>query len=121
MYKAKRKRKPTGQADSGVATNVQRRARKMESAGNHQQGNWQQKRSSTSQSFTLNDESSYEKCSNCGAILETFSEEEIGMSIVILGTYVHREPGLSAPLLPEMLKFVAKFTRYYPYSWQQEK
>lgn len=123
VYKAKRVRRLTGQAGtgSGVAANVQRRTRKIDSSSN-QQANLQQKRSSTSQSsFVYNEESWYEKCSNCGAILEEFSEDEIGMSIVILGTYIHREPGLSAPLLPQILKLVAKFTRYYPYSWEQER
>ncbi|XP_074599916.1 UNC-79 domain-containing protein isoform X2 [Brevipalpus obovatus] len=119
VYKPKRKRRPTGQSDSGVAANVQRRARKAEGTSN--QSGLPPKRSSTSQSSLIfGEESTGEKCPNCGGILEEFTEEEIGMCIVILGTFVHREPGLSASLLPEMLKLVSKFTLYIPYPWQHE-
>lgn len=120
VYKPKRKRRPTGQSDSGVAANVQRRARKAEGTTN--QSGLPPKRSSTSQSsLVFGEESVGEKCPNCGGIIEEFTEEEVGMCIVILGTFVHREPGLSASLLPEMLKLVSKFTLYIPYPWQHEK
>ena len=63
----------------------------------------------------------YERCSRCGHVLEQFSEEEIGMCIIIMGTYVHREPSLAAPILPEMLRLVSKFAGLTAYHWQNER
>lgn len=63
----------------------------------------------------------YERCSRCGNVLEQFSEEEIGMCIIILGTYVHREPSLAAPILPEVLKLVSKFAGHTVFNWQNER
>lgn len=48
------------------------------------------------------------RCSECGAVREEYSDEELGLCIVVLGTFIHREPALAAPLLPEMLSTIAK-------------
>lgn len=48
------------------------------------------------------------RCSECGTAKEEYSDEEIGLCIVALGTFIHREPALAAPLLPDMLNIVAK-------------
>lgn len=48
------------------------------------------------------------RCSECGAIREEYSDEELGLCIVVLGTFIHREPSLAAPMLPEMLSSIAK-------------
>lgn len=51
-----------------------------------------------------------------------FASAELGMCIVILGTFIHREPGLAAPILPQILKIAAKYaTNYQPYAWAVEK
>jgi hypothetical protein len=47
------------------------------------------------------------RCSECGTIKEEYSDEELGLCIIILGTFIHREPALAAPLLPEILTVVA--------------
>jgi hypothetical protein len=57
--------------------------------------------------FRVGDECVYERCSECGTVKEEYSDEELGLCIVILGTFVHREPALAAPLLPEILSVVA--------------
>lgn len=49
-----------------------------------------------------------ERCSECGTVREMYSDEEVGLCIVTLGTFIHREPGLAAPLLPDILSVVAK-------------
>lgn len=48
------------------------------------------------------------RCGECGALKEEYSDEELGLCIVILATFIHREPALAAPLLPEILSIVAK-------------
>uniref|UniRef100_T1KYI8 Uncharacterized protein n=1 Tax=Tetranychus urticae TaxID=32264 RepID=T1KYI8_TETUR len=132
LFKPKRKRRPTGGQNEtrtadlrsnvpiGVAAGVQRRARKIDVSSNSNTG-LPSKRSSTSQSsLAIPEDTVNERCSSCGAVLEEFSEDEIGMCIVILGSYIHREPAMSAPLLPEMLKLISKFALHVPYPWQHE-
>lgn len=50
----------------------------------------------------------YCRCSECGTIKEEYSDEELGLCIINLGTFIHREPSLAAPLLPEILRVVTK-------------
>lgn len=49
------------------------------------------------------------RCSECGAVLESYNDEEIGIMIIILNTLIHREPSLAASFLPEILVTVAKY------------
>lgn len=49
-----------------------------------------------------------ERCSECGALIEEYTDEEVGLLIVILGTFIHREPAMAAPFLPEILTITAK-------------
>lgn len=48
------------------------------------------------------------RCTECGTIREEYSDEELGLCIITLGTFIHREPSLAAPLLPEILGVVTK-------------
>lgn len=48
------------------------------------------------------------RCSKCNAPFEEFSEEELGLCIVIISTFVHREPILAATMLPEILRCNSK-------------
>ncbi|CAH2007924.1 unnamed protein product [Acanthoscelides obtectus] len=59
-------------------------------------------------------------CSECGCIKQEYSDEEIGLCIVILGTFIHREPALAAPLLPDVLSIVAKVATDPMYPWQSD-
>lgn len=116
-------------ASGGVAANVQRRARKTD--GSPSTG-FPSKRSSTSQSSVgggggtpttapTDHDGIHERCLTCNNVYQEFSEEEIGMCIVILRTFIHREPSLAASILPEILKLVSKFTTYFPYPWMTER
>lgn len=49
------------------------------------------------------------RCSECGAALEEYNDEEIGIMIIILNTFIHREPALAAAFLPEILTTVSKY------------
>lgn len=136
--------KTTCGTTGGVAAGVQRRARKTESSasaaskrssisqvslpgdrettGNARVGDTNVAGGATcSMSYYHDDGSIHERCPKCNHVMEEFSEEEIGMCIIILRTYVHRESALAAPILPEMLKLVSRFASYFPYAWQTER
>lgn len=116
-------------ASGGVAAGVQRRARKTDTSPTT---GLPSKRSSASQSSVggtgagtpttvpSDHDGIHERCLTCSNVYQEFSEEEIGMCIVILRTFIHREPSLSASILPEILKLVSRFTTYFPYPWMKE-
>ncbi|XP_055321973.1 protein unc-79 homolog isoform X3 [Sitodiplosis mosellana] len=60
------------------------------------------------------------RCSDCGVEIEEYSDEEIGIMITILNTFIHREPKLAAPFLPEILTIVSKFASHVKFPWQYE-
>ncbi|XP_024081973.1 protein unc-79 homolog isoform X2 [Cimex lectularius] len=70
--------------------------------------------------YRVGDECVYERCGECGTIKEEYSDDELGLCIVILGTFIHREPALAAPLLPEILTTVTKLALTPTYAWQNE-
>lgn len=49
-----------------------------------------------------------ERCSECGALKEQYTDEELGLFIVLLGTLIHREPSMAVPFLPDVLILVSK-------------
>ncbi|XP_052119474.1 protein unc-79 homolog isoform X4 [Frankliniella occidentalis] len=71
-------------------------------------------------SLRIGEDCVYDRCSECGAVREEYSDEELGLCIVILGTFIHREPALAAPLLPEMLSTIAKVSLNAMYPWQYD-
>ncbi|XP_018400157.1 PREDICTED: protein unc-79 homolog isoform X2 [Cyphomyrmex costatus] len=70
--------------------------------------------------FRIGDDCVYDRCSECGTIREEYSDEELGLCIITLGTFIHREPSLAAPLLPEILGVVTKVSLNTMYPWQSE-
>ncbi|XP_064549249.1 protein unc-79 homolog isoform X2 [Drosophila montana] len=61
-----------------------------------------------------------ERCSDCGAVIEEYTDEEIGIFIVILGTFIHREPAMAAPFLPEVLTMTSRICLSGTHAWQGE-
>lgn len=51
---------------------------------------------------------------------EEYSDEELGLFIVLLGTFIHREPALACPFLPDILIMVSKMAHHHSFSWQYE-
>lgn len=49
-----------------------------------------------------------ERCGDCGVLLESYTNDELGLCIVALETFIHREPSVAAPSMPEILKVVAR-------------
>lgn len=62
-----------------------------------------------------------ELCINCGLSIEKFDEHELGLCLVSLATFVHREPTLAAPLLPQILKLVSRYALRCVFPWQMER
>ncbi|XP_055879587.1 protein unc-79 homolog isoform X2 [Biomphalaria glabrata] len=61
-----------------------------------------------------------ERCSECNAILEQYDDETIGLCIINLATFIHREPGLATPKMLDMLQCAASIASGSQYSWQAE-
>ncbi|KAK3093633.1 hypothetical protein FSP39_018303 [Pinctada imbricata] len=61
-----------------------------------------------------------ERCSKCNAILEQYDEDTIGYCIIVLATFIHREPSLATPLLLETLQCVTQIASSNPYVWQTD-
>ena len=49
-----------------------------------------------------------DRCPECHAILEQYDEETIGFCIVILSTFIYREPALAMPTVLDSLQSVAR-------------
>ncbi|XP_054711004.1 protein unc-79 homolog [Uloborus diversus] len=94
-----------------------RRMKKMEVGS----GNASKRASSTQSSHIRSvDDQVIERCTECGVGVEEYNDEEIGLCIVILATFVHREPAMAAPMLPKMLRVVARIAASPNYPWQSE-
>lgn len=61
-----------------------------------------------------------DRCSECGALKEQYTDEELGLFIVLLGTLIHREPSIAVPFLPDILILVSKVATHHSFSWQYE-
>ena len=61
-----------------------------------------------------------DRCSECGAIRERYTESELSLALVVINTFVHRDPQLAAPLLPEIFMVTSRIARKPLYSWESE-
>ncbi|TGZ74785.1 hypothetical protein CRM22_000752 [Opisthorchis felineus] len=59
-----------------------------------------------------------ERCPWCHQVLERYDESTLGLGMLCLATFVHREPSLAAPYLKDMLLIAARLTNTSLYSWQ---
>ncbi|XP_039288508.1 protein unc-79 homolog isoform X2 [Nilaparvata lugens] len=71
-------------------------------------------------SYRIGDDCLIDRCGECGAPKEEYSDEELGLCIVIIGTFIHREPALAAQMLPDILTIIAKLALSATYPWQSE-
>lgn len=46
-------------------------------------------------------------------IREEYNDDEIGLCVIVIGTFVHREPALAAPILHQILSVIAKYLFYF--------
>ncbi|XP_038207458.1 protein unc-79 homolog [Zerene cesonia] len=60
------------------------------------------------------------RCAECGGSVEQYSDEELGLCVIVLGTFVRREPAAAAPMLPALLHTVTRVVQLGNYTWQTE-
>ncbi|XP_063378165.1 protein unc-79 homolog [Cydia fagiglandana] len=60
------------------------------------------------------------RCAECGTAVEQYSDEELGLCVIILATFVHREPCAAAAMLPSLLHNVSRVVQLGNYAWQTE-
>ncbi|XP_059135472.1 protein unc-79 homolog isoform X2 [Peromyscus eremicus] len=61
-----------------------------------------------------------DKCHDCGAVLEEYDEETLGLAIVVLSTFIHLSPDLAAPLLLDIMQSVGRLASSTTFSNQAE-
>nr|XP_033809162.1 protein unc-79 homolog [Geotrypetes seraphini] len=61
-----------------------------------------------------------DKCHDCGATLEEYDEETLGLAIVVLSTFIHLSPDLAAPLLLDIMQSVGRLASSTSFSNQAE-
>uniref|UniRef100_A0A8C9UBS3 Unc-79 homolog, NALCN channel complex subunit n=1 Tax=Serinus canaria TaxID=9135 RepID=A0A8C9UBS3_SERCA len=55
-----------------------------------------------------------DKCHDCGAVLEEYDEETLGLAIVVLSTFIHLSPDLAAPLLLDIMQSIERIFMMIP-------
>uniref|UniRef100_A0ABD2W1Y8 ATP-dependent DNA helicase n=1 Tax=Trichogramma kaykai TaxID=54128 RepID=A0ABD2W1Y8_9HYME len=60
------------------------------------------------------------RCTECGMVQEEYTDDELGLCIIIFGTFIHREPSLAASFLPEILLTITNMTSKLVFPWQFE-
>ncbi|KAL2095492.1 hypothetical protein ACEWY4_010211 [Coilia grayii] len=50
-----------------------------------------------------------DRCRDCGAVLEEYDEDTLGLAVVVLSMFIHLSPDLAAPLLLEILQSVSRY------------
>uniref|UniRef100_A0A182JSA7 Protein unc-79 n=1 Tax=Anopheles christyi TaxID=43041 RepID=A0A182JSA7_9DIPT len=73
-----------------------------------------------SSSLRIGDECICHRCTECGAVKEEYTDEEMGIMLIVLGTFIHREPSLGAPFLPEILTIVSRISLHPTFPWRCE-
>uniref|UniRef100_A0A182N8V5 Protein unc-79 homolog n=1 Tax=Anopheles dirus TaxID=7168 RepID=A0A182N8V5_9DIPT len=73
-----------------------------------------------SSSLRVGDECICLRCTECGAVKEEYTDEEMGIMLIVLGTFIHREPSLGAPFLPEILTIVSRISLHPTFPWRCE-
>lgn len=117
-FRPRRQRKPAiGSLDGQKLVDIRnastRKSRKGEFAASSSGS-----KNSASLTSKCSEDTMVMRCGDCGSVIESYSDEELGLSIVILSTYIHREPVFAAPLLPEILHTVARIATSVMYPWE---
>ncbi|XP_072555287.1 protein unc-79 homolog isoform X3 [Paramormyrops kingsleyae] len=61
-----------------------------------------------------------DRCRDCGAVLEEYDEETLGLAVVVLSMFIHLSPDLAAPLLLDILQSVGRLASSTNFSGQAE-
>ncbi|XP_036397725.1 protein unc-79 homolog isoform X5 [Megalops cyprinoides] len=61
-----------------------------------------------------------DRCRDCGAVLEEYDEETLGLAVVVLSMFIHLSPDLAAPLLLDIMQSVGRLASTVNFSGQAE-
>ncbi|KAG9336570.1 hypothetical protein JZ751_002917 [Albula glossodonta] len=61
-----------------------------------------------------------DRCRDCGAVLEEYDEETLGLAVVVLSMFIHLSPDLAAPLLLDIMQSVGRLASSANFSGQAE-
>ncbi|XP_015206538.1 protein unc-79 homolog isoform X2 [Lepisosteus oculatus] len=61
-----------------------------------------------------------DRCHDCGAVLEEYDEETLGLAVVVLSMFIHLSPDLAAPLLLDIMQSVGRLASSTNLSGQAE-
>ncbi|CAB1335244.1 unnamed protein product [Coregonus sp. 'balchen'] len=53
-----------------------------------------------------------DRCRDCGAVLEEYDEETLGLAVVVLSMFIHLSPDQAAPLLLDIMQSVGRSGNY---------
>ena len=63
---------------------------------------------SVDEEFGLRETFNSQRCSSCQCTITEYEDDVITLCVVVLSTFVHRDPEMSAPLLMEVLCTVSR-------------
>uniref|UniRef100_A0A8C7TYV7 Unc-79 homolog, NALCN channel complex subunit n=1 Tax=Oncorhynchus mykiss TaxID=8022 RepID=A0A8C7TYV7_ONCMY len=61
-----------------------------------------------------------DRCRDCGAVLEEYDEETLGLAVVVLSMFIHLSPDQAAPLLLDIMQSVGRLASSANFSGQAE-
>ncbi|XP_064181331.1 protein unc-79 homolog isoform X6 [Anguilla rostrata] len=61
-----------------------------------------------------------DRCRDCGAVLEEYDEDTLGLAVVVLSMFIHLSPDLAAPLLLDIMQSVGRLASSANFSGQAE-
>ncbi|KAM9355989.1 protein unc-79 homolog isoform 2-T2 [Pholidichthys leucotaenia] len=61
-----------------------------------------------------------DRCRDCGAVLEEYDEETLGLAVVVLSMFIHLSPDLAAPMLLDIMQSVGRLASSGNFSGQAE-
>uniref|UniRef100_A0A668ABL4 Unc-79 homolog, NALCN channel complex subunit n=1 Tax=Myripristis murdjan TaxID=586833 RepID=A0A668ABL4_9TELE len=61
-----------------------------------------------------------DRCRDCGAVLEEYDEETLGLAVVVLSMFIHLSPDLAAPMLLDIMQSVGRLASSANFPGQAE-
>ncbi|KAK0143337.1 Protein unc-79 [Merluccius polli] len=61
-----------------------------------------------------------DRCRDCGAVLEEYDEETLGLAVVVLSMFIHLSPDLAAPMLLDIMQSVGRLASSNNFPGQAE-
>ncbi|XP_068682061.1 protein unc-79 homolog isoform X2 [Montipora foliosa] len=110
----------SGSFEGSVSLNENRRSSKSRLVHSLSTRSFDRTLESNTEREPANGDLDLDWCPDCRASLEQFDEETLNLCIVVLSTFVHRNPSMAMPFLLRMLECVARTCVHPLFSWQEK-